>query len=164
MKSVTPSSKSSSPSVSSSLNAETDRKYAVYGIFLLHGIGMLMSWNMFITIAPQYYVSYWFTVDGNVTHYAESFMSVLGVTSQIPNVGIMFVNMAIVVAGSQIIRIFIPLIINCLLVVVIIALVIFVRPNDDGKLLVSAKLLMIENYLNAVIAQWCSFGTLLHNE
>ncbi|VDO22839.1 unnamed protein product [Heligmosomoides polygyrus] len=93
------SSSSSSPPSCSSPEPVTDRFYAVYYIFLLHGLGMLMSWNMFITIAPQYYVSYWFTVDGNATHYAESFMSVVGVTSQIPNVGIMFVNMAIVVAS-----------------------------------------------------------------
>ncbi|CAJ0604371.1 unnamed protein product [Cylicocyclus nassatus] len=94
---------------------------------------MLMSWNMFITIAPQYYVSYWFTVDGNATQYAESFMSVLGATSQIPAVGIMFVNMAIVIAGSLMMRIVVPLIINCFLVLTIIALVIFVQPNDIGK-------------------------------
>ncbi|KIH66503.1 hypothetical protein ANCDUO_03172 [Ancylostoma duodenale] len=59
---------------------------------------MLMSWNMFITIAPQYYVQYWFTINGNATDYAESFMSIIGVTSQIPNLGIMFVNMALAVA------------------------------------------------------------------
>ncbi|PIO65075.1 hypothetical protein TELCIR_13269, partial [Teladorsagia circumcincta] len=72
-----------------------------------------------------YYVSYWFTVDGNATSYAESFMSVIGATSQIPNVGIM---------GSLMYRIVVPLIINCFLVIVIIALVIFVQPNDDDIL------------------------------
>lgn len=30
-----------------------DTFYLVYMIFLLHGVGVLMSWNMFITIAPQ---------------------------------------------------------------------------------------------------------------
>uniref|UniRef100_A0A1I7WU35 Carrier domain-containing protein n=1 Tax=Heterorhabditis bacteriophora TaxID=37862 RepID=A0A1I7WU35_HETBA len=70
-----------------------DRWNIVYIIFLLHGVGMLMSWNMFITIAPQYYVNYWFTENGNKTKYAASFMSIIGVTSQIPNVGIMFINM-----------------------------------------------------------------------
>ncbi|PAV89777.1 hypothetical protein WR25_22431 [Diploscapter pachys] len=79
-------------------NAPNDRYFLVYMIFTLHGVGMLMSWNMFITIAPQYYRDYWFTVNGTETHYANSFMSIIGVTSQIPNVGIMFVNMAFIVA------------------------------------------------------------------
>ena len=79
-------------------NAPNDRYFLVYMIFTLHGVGMLMSWNMFITIAPQYYRDYWFTVNGTKTHYANSFMSIIGVTSQIPNVGIMFVNMAFIVA------------------------------------------------------------------
>ncbi|EYB85904.1 hypothetical protein Y032_0288g1466 [Ancylostoma ceylanicum] len=140
-------------SSSLSLHSVVDRKYAVYGIFLLHGIGMLMSWNMFITIAPQYYVQYWFTIDGNATDYAESFMSVIGVTSQIPNVGIMFVNMAIVVAGSLMIRIALPLVINCFLVVIIIVLVIFVQPNDDDRnwfYIVTLIIIMLMNLCNGV--------------
>lgn len=69
-----------------------DRWFLVYIIFTMHGMGMLMSWNMFITIAPQYYHDYWF----NNTNYADSFMSIIGVTSQIPNVGIMVLNTIVV--------------------------------------------------------------------
>ncbi|KHJ98079.1 hypothetical protein OESDEN_01940 [Oesophagostomum dentatum] len=139
---VSPSSPSSTSSGSDSPHIK-DSAYLVYAIFLLHGVGMLMSWNMFITIAPQYYVDYWFTVDGNATKYAESFMSVIGVTSQIPNVGIMFVNMALVAALSLMVRISVPLVFNCCLVVVIIVLVIFVQPNDDGEHLTFKEIMQI---------------------
>ncbi|XGW28060.1 hypothetical protein V3C99_008121 [Haemonchus contortus] len=138
---------------STTITTVEDRRHAVYGIFLLHGVGMLMSWNMFITIAPQYYVSYWFTVDGNATSYAESFMSVIGATSQIPNVGIMFVNIAIVVAGSLMYRIAVPLIINCFLVVVIVVLVIFVQPNDNDRnwfYIVTLVIIILMNLCNGV--------------
>ncbi|KAK6750912.1 hypothetical protein RB195_002714 [Necator americanus] len=114
---------------------------------------MLMSWNMFITIAPQYYVDYWFTVDGNATDYAESFMSVIGVTSQIPNVGVMFINMAITVAGSMMMRIAVPLVINCCLVMVIILLVIFVQPSDNDRnwfYIVTLIIIMLMNLCNGV--------------
>ncbi|KAK5966898.1 Equilibrative Nucleoside Transporter [Trichostrongylus colubriformis] len=144
---------SSSTASSSSITLTVDRGYAVYWIFLLHGVGMLMSWNMFITIAPQYYVNYWFTVDGNATSYAESFMSVIGATSQIPNVGIMFVNIAVVIAGSLMYRIVVPLVINSILVIIIIALVIFVQPNDDDRhwfYIVTLIIIMLMNLCNGV--------------
>ncbi|TMS36408.1 hypothetical protein L596_003580 [Steinernema carpocapsae] len=35
------------------LSAPVDKYNAVYLIMLLHGIGCLMPWNMFITIAPM---------------------------------------------------------------------------------------------------------------
>ncbi|KAJ1364112.1 hypothetical protein KIN20_024125 [Parelaphostrongylus tenuis] len=80
-------------------------------------------------------------------------MSVLGVSSQIPNVGIMFINMAIVVAGSLMLRIVIPLIINCLLLVVIVALVIFVQPNDNDRnwfYIVTLVIIILMNLCNGL--------------
>ncbi|KJH48559.1 nucleoside transporter [Dictyocaulus viviparus] len=151
--SVTSSSSSSVSSVFMSLPYVNDKYYAVYGIFLLHGVGMLMSWNMFITITPQYYVSYWFTVDGNVTEYAESFMSVIGVTSQLPNVGIMIINMAIAIASSLMLRVVVPLMINCLLVIGIIAMVLLVQPNDNDRnwfYIVTLVIIILMNLCNGV--------------
>ncbi|KAK6031003.1 nucleoside transporter [Ostertagia ostertagi] len=86
-------------------------------------------------------------------------MSVIGATSQIPNVGIMFVNIAVVVAGSLMYRIVVPLIINCFLVIFIITLVIFVQPNDDGEYvildrnwfyIVTLVIIMLMNLCNGV--------------
>ena len=47
---------------------------------------------MFITIAPQYYVNYWFTENGTTTNYGKNFMSALGITSQVPNFIVALLN------------------------------------------------------------------------
>ncbi|CAI2352409.1 unnamed protein product [Caenorhabditis sp. 36 PRJEB53466] len=60
----------------------TDKFRLVFSIILLNGIGVLLPWNMFITIAPQYYVDYWFTVNGTKTGYADNFMSAMGIVAQ----------------------------------------------------------------------------------
>ncbi|CAD6199702.1 unnamed protein product [Caenorhabditis auriculariae] len=136
-----------------SFSAPKDSYYLVYLIFLLHGVGMLMSWNMFITIAPQYYQDYWFTVDGNATSYANSFMSIIGVTSQIPNVGVMIVNTFAVVIGWMMLRIVAPLIVNCFLIALIVAFVIFVTPNDNDRgwfYAVTLTIVMLMNLANGI--------------
>ncbi|CAI4231839.1 unnamed protein product [Auanema sp. JU1783] len=159
----------STPSISSQLIDEKsivnskDPYYAVYFIFLLHGVGMLMSWNMFITIAPQYYRDYWFSfnctgkdpVNCTETHYATSFMSVIGVTSQVPNVGIMFFNAALAYLGSLMIRIVVPLFVNCALVGVIIVFVIFSQPGPNGEnmqwfYIVTLVIIMLMNLANGI--------------
>ncbi|EFP04750.1 hypothetical protein CRE_29887 [Caenorhabditis remanei] len=109
------------------ISGPVDRWYLVYIIFTMHGMGMLMSWNMFITIAPQYYHDYWF----NNTNYQDSFMSIIGVTSQIPNVGVMILNTIVVMVGFMMLRVVIPLIVNCFLIAVIVILAIFVTPSPD---------------------------------
>ncbi|EPB76718.1 hypothetical protein ANCCEY_04154 [Ancylostoma ceylanicum] len=72
--------------------APKDRFLLVYFIAMLHGIGVLMPWNMFITIAPQYYVDYWFSPNNTPTDYSKNFMSSLGIASQLPNVLINIIN------------------------------------------------------------------------
>ncbi|EPB80686.1 nucleoside transporter [Ancylostoma ceylanicum] len=99
-----------------------DKCWIVFMIILLNGIGVLLPWNMFITIAPNYYVEYWFTVDGNKTSYAKSFMSALGISAQIPNFIVGVINVAQIIGGSLMIRIVGPLTLNCLNVVAILAL------------------------------------------
>uniref|UniRef100_A0A0K0CZW8 Equilibrative nucleoside transporter 1 n=1 Tax=Angiostrongylus cantonensis TaxID=6313 RepID=A0A0K0CZW8_ANGCA len=99
-----------------------------------------------LLITTRYYVGHWFT-------YAESFMSVIGVTSQFPNVGIMFINMAVVVAGPLMLRVVIPLIVNCLLVITIVVMVIFVQPNDNDRnwfYIVTLVIIILMNLCNGV--------------
>lgn len=75
-----------------------DRHRLVYLIFLLHGIGVLMAWNMFIT-AKSYFVDYKLNVDviqsrtnmtaqelDKVSSYRTHFLSFTGIAAQIPNV------------------------------------------------------------------------------
>uniref|UniRef100_A0A158PCE4 Equilibrative nucleoside transporter 1 n=1 Tax=Angiostrongylus cantonensis TaxID=6313 RepID=A0A158PCE4_ANGCA len=121
----------------------------VFFIILLHGIGVLLPWNMFITIAPNYYVEYWFTINGTKTSYAKSFMSALGITAQIPNFLVSVINLI----GSLMIRIAGPLAVNCMNIVVILALVIFQDPSVDAMqwfYIVSLTIVMIMNASNGL--------------
>ncbi|CAB3405991.1 unnamed protein product [Caenorhabditis bovis] len=132
-----------------SFYAPKDKYFLVYIIFVMHGMGMLMSWNMFITIAPQYYHDYWF----NGTSYQESFMSIIGVTSQIPNVGIMILNTIVVMVGFMMLRVVVPLIVNCILIAIIVAMVIFVQPSPDDVTwfyIVTLVIIMLMNLANGI--------------
>lgn len=66
----------------------TDRYKLIFFILVLHGIGTLTPWNMFIT-AKDYFVSYKLSANytgQNNTEYAANFMPYIGFASQIPNV------------------------------------------------------------------------------
>lgn len=80
--------------------APKDTKNIVYYTFVLHGIGVLMAWNMFIT-AKAYFVDYKLAIpkltsnetnlehispDTTVENYRANFLSYLGLAAQIPNV------------------------------------------------------------------------------
>lgn len=86
-------------------SAPTDSYNAVYLIMMLHGMGTLMPWNMFITIAPAYYAQYKFVKfdsDGvkHDTPYSLNFLSYLGLASQMPNLILNFINLFIQVKGG----------------------------------------------------------------
>ncbi|KAI6240923.1 hypothetical protein M3Y99_00401100 [Aphelenchoides fujianensis] len=75
----------------------------VYVIFLLHGIGTLMPWNMFLTIAPEYFIGYKFKpleLNATVPEYSKYFFSYLGVCSQLPNLLLNFMNLFVVVQAD----------------------------------------------------------------
>ncbi|KAI6235412.1 hypothetical protein M3Y95_00049000 [Aphelenchoides besseyi] len=75
----------------------------VYAIIFLHGIGTLMPWNMFLTIAPEYYINHKFKPhEPNATapDYSKYFFSYLGVCSQLPNLLLNFINLFVVVKAN----------------------------------------------------------------
>uniref|UniRef100_A0A914CT90 Equilibrative nucleoside transporter 3 n=1 Tax=Acrobeloides nanus TaxID=290746 RepID=A0A914CT90_9BILA len=75
-----------------------DRYKLVYFIILLHGIGTLIPWNMFISIAPQYFIDFKLQpANSSKPEYAVNFFSYLGVCSQFPNLVVNFLNLFIVV-------------------------------------------------------------------
>uniref|UniRef100_A0A1I7XJI3 Equilibrative nucleoside transporter 3 n=1 Tax=Heterorhabditis bacteriophora TaxID=37862 RepID=A0A1I7XJI3_HETBA len=130
-----------------------DKYWIVYIIILINGIGVLLPWNMFITISPDYYVNYWFTINNKETSYGKSFMSALGISAQIPNFIISIINVTQIIGGSMMIRIAGPLAINCINVVVILALVIFQQPSADAMhwfYIVSLTIVMIMNASNGL--------------
>uniref|UniRef100_A0A158Q8P7 Equilibrative nucleoside transporter 1 n=1 Tax=Elaeophora elaphi TaxID=1147741 RepID=A0A158Q8P7_9BILA len=82
-----------------------DRYNAVYLIILLNGFGILITWNMWITIAPAYYVKYkLIEVDENGTEYASpyaaNFLSYLMLASNLPNFALNLFNLFFTFKGS----------------------------------------------------------------
>lgn len=72
------------------LNPPKDRMLLVFLTMVLHGIGTLMPWNMFIT-AKAYFIDY--KLVG--TWYAGIFMIAISFGSQIPNVLFNWMNIFI---------------------------------------------------------------------
>ncbi|GMT04530.1 hypothetical protein PENTCL1PPCAC_26704 [Pristionchus entomophagus] len=85
--------------------APVDKWSLVYLIIFLHGIGTLMPWNMFLTIAQTYYVNYKMKIENengtmDTTWYSENYMTAQNVCSQLPNLLLNFINIFIVVKGD----------------------------------------------------------------
>ncbi|XP_033220540.1 equilibrative nucleoside transporter 1 isoform X2 [Belonocnema kinseyi] len=97
------------------LNPPKDRLNIVYFIMVLHGLGTLISWNMFIT-AKDYFVSYKLNTTavqiaqtGNITNstlqYSNSFMEDSTLASQLPNLIFSWLNLFVQFGGNLTIRI-----------------------------------------------------------
>ncbi|XP_043664298.1 NADPH-dependent diflavin oxidoreductase 1 isoform X2 [Vespula pensylvanica] len=88
------------------INPPRDRLNLVFSILVLHGIGVLMPWNMFIT-AKDYFVNYklskeYIEIESN---YSTNFLSYLGFASQIPNLLFNWLNIFIKIRGNLTTRI-----------------------------------------------------------
>ncbi|CAD5220751.1 unnamed protein product [Bursaphelenchus xylophilus] len=105
----------SSPSSKTEPDENTSRTATlVYWIFVLHGIGTLMPWNMFLTIAPDYFIGYKFHPLKNGTeppNYSQNFFSYLGVFSQLPNLILNCLNLFIVLKADLNVRIIYSLVV-----------------------------------------------------
>ncbi|XP_024940272.1 equilibrative nucleoside transporter 1 isoform X3 [Cephus cinctus] len=88
------------------INPPNDRLNIVFLILLLHGIGSLMPWNMFIT-AKDYFVDY--KMSKNYTSidpfYTTNFLPILGFAAQIPNLLFNWLNIFIQLGGNLTTRI-----------------------------------------------------------
>lgn len=69
------------------INPPRDRYNLVFLILILHGIGTLIPWNMFIN-AQSYFED--FKLNG--TSYRNMFVLAIGLSSQIPNVVFNWMN------------------------------------------------------------------------
>ncbi|KAF2901306.1 hypothetical protein ILUMI_04884 [Ignelater luminosus] len=88
------------------LHTPGDKYRLVYMTFLLHGIGVLMPWNMFIT-AQSYFTNYKLGKDniGQDLIYAQSFLQFVGFASQVPNLIFNWLNIFIQIGGNLTTRI-----------------------------------------------------------
>ncbi|CAP33524.1 Protein CBG15231 [Caenorhabditis briggsae] len=91
--------------------APEDNRNLVFSIICLHGIGVLMPWNMLITISYDYFESYKMlanstinletgAVTGDPTVYSSNFQSFQTIASQVPNLLLNLLNIFIVVKGG----------------------------------------------------------------
>lgn len=109
----------------------TDKFNLVFLIFILHGLGTLMPWNMFIT-SKSYFEDYKFSENytgPTDTDYRGNFMQNLGLASQIPNVCFSWFNIFIHFGGELSLRIVYSIL--CELVVLIISVVLAFLDSSD---------------------------------
>ncbi|XP_063608530.1 equilibrative nucleoside transporter 3-like [Penaeus indicus] len=77
-----------------------DRYKLVFMTLVLHGVGTLMPWNMFIT-ADKYFTDYKLvTDDGERSTYAKNFLTYIGFAAQIPNVLFNWINIFVQLGGN----------------------------------------------------------------
>ncbi|XP_014607218.1 PREDICTED: NADPH-dependent diflavin oxidoreductase 1-like [Polistes canadensis] len=88
------------------INPPSDRLHLVFSILVLHGIGILMPWNMFIT-AKDYFVNYKLSKEYTdiESNYSTHFLSYLGFASQIPNLLFNWLNIFMKLSGNLTTRI-----------------------------------------------------------
>lgn len=78
------------------MNPPVDRYHLIYLTLVLHGIGTLMPWNMFIT-AKEYFVNYKLGKEYNESAqpYGSYFLQYIGFAAQIPNLIFSWINIFI---------------------------------------------------------------------
>ncbi|XP_045490361.1 equilibrative nucleoside transporter 3 [Pieris rapae] len=101
-----------------------DKWNLIYLTLILHGLGTLTAWNMFIT-AKDYFVKYKLA---NAPSYAENLMPYLGWAAQVPNLVFSWVNIFVEIGGDLTTRIVWSL---CLEVVMLVVTVIFAMVDSS---------------------------------
>lgn len=100
-----------------------DKYKLVFLTFLLHGLGTLMPWNMFIT-AKSYFVD--FKLDesytGTKSEYATNFLAYVGFAAQIPNVFFNWINIFVQMGGNLTTRIIWSILLEIILFVITVLL------------------------------------------
>ncbi|CAI5454925.1 unnamed protein product [Caenorhabditis angaria] len=101
----------------------------VFYIILLHGIGTLMPWNMFINISYDYYETFKMlanatihpangaVVGGVATVFSSNFQNYQTIAAQVPNLLLNFINIFVVVQGGLVKRIAVSLIVVAVAVI-----------------------------------------------
>ncbi|XP_018563313.1 equilibrative nucleoside transporter 1-like [Anoplophora glabripennis] len=88
------------------LSSPPDTNNLVYFTFLIHGIGVLMPWNMFIN-ANEYFTNYKLSPEyiGFIFPYVPNFMQYLTFSAQVPSVLFNWMNVFVTIGGSLTTRI-----------------------------------------------------------
>ncbi|XP_020716640.1 equilibrative nucleoside transporter 1 isoform X3 [Ceratitis capitata] len=111
-----------------------DKWNIVLLIFILHGIGTLMPWNMFIT-AKSYYVGYKLGGSENstsVSNYAANFLQYHGFAAQIPNVVFNWLNVFLNLGGDLKKRMSLSILVELALFVLTVVMAMIDSSNCSG--------------------------------
>uniref|UniRef100_A0A7E4UNA7 Nucleoside transporter n=1 Tax=Panagrellus redivivus TaxID=6233 RepID=A0A7E4UNA7_PANRE len=107
-----------------------DKFNTVLFIMMLHGIGSLIAWNVFITIAPIYFQKYKLesVIPGDKPWYVTNFMNLVCLCSQLPNLTVNAIGL-FVEKGNLVTRI-----VASLVVVILACLftIVFIFVNTSG--------------------------------
>ncbi|XP_059083476.1 equilibrative nucleoside transporter 1-like isoform X2 [Tigriopus californicus] len=105
------------------MNPPIDRWNLIYLTLVLHGVGTLMPWNMFIT-AKEYFVDYKLGKDytGADILYATYFLQYIGFAAQVPNVIFNWINVFLNASGTLTSRIVWTLLVEVIIFVITISL------------------------------------------
>ncbi|KAB7507850.1 Equilibrative nucleoside transporter 1 [Armadillidium nasatum] len=99
-----------------------DRFALVFLTLVLHGVGTLMPWNMFIT-AKNYFVNYKLgTATVDASEYTTNFLPYLGYASQVPNVLFNWINIFVQLGGNLTTRIVWSILIEVIIFIVTVVL------------------------------------------
>ncbi|KAL7741857.1 hypothetical protein ACLKA6_012074 [Drosophila palustris] len=107
-----------------SLQPPVDKYKLVFFIFVLHGLGTLMPWNMFIT-AKSYFEDFKLGENYTVkteTNYRGNFMQNMGFASQIPNVLFNWINIFMNFGGDLTTRIVYSILIEIAILIITVVL------------------------------------------
>lgn len=100
------------------INPPYDRYKLIFFTLLLHGVGTLTPWNMFIT-AKEYFTEYKL---GGHSEYSDNFIQYIGLASQIPNVFFNWINIFVNLGGNLTPRIVLSILIEVFVFIVTVAL------------------------------------------
>lgn len=106
-------------------NPPRDRWKLVYLTLVLHGVGTLMPWNMFIT-AKSYFIDYklGYEYTGVHSEYATNFLAYVGLAAQGPNILFNWLNIFMNLGGNLTTRIVWSILMEVIAFVVTVVLVI----------------------------------------
>ncbi|XP_075228905.1 equilibrative nucleoside transporter 2 [Lycorma delicatula] len=134
------------------MNPPSDRFNIVYLILILHGVGTLMPWNMFITAQP-YFLDYKMSRNytGIDSNHATYFLSYVGFASQIPNLVFNWLNIFIQIGGNLTSRIVWSIIVEVLaFVFTVILAMIDTSAWPDGFFWATMLTIVVLNMANGV--------------
>lgn len=136
--------------------------YYVYFVLLLHGVGTLLPWNMFIT-ANDYFVNKLnVTMSGSnetTSVYTENFLSYVGVASKLPNVAIQALNFIIASSGETFkVRILASIAIEAVIFTVTAAFVLVDMSSSPGAFFYFTMISIIAINIANGVFQNCIYG------